>query len=116
MYKRNMANRVVHFEIEAQDLKREKKFYNDALCWKKEQIGDDKREYIIKKTGKQKDTGINGGIFPGKKKKELNAYSCVIGVEDIHKAMKDVKAAGGKVLSKKPDDIPHVGLYAKCED
>ena len=110
-------NRVVHFEIEARDIERAKKFYTDAFGWKMEQMGDDFGNYVVVKTGDPKDPiGINGGIFKAGDKKELNAYSCVIGVEDIHKAMADVKAASGKVLSEKPDDIPGVGLYAKCED
>ena len=73
-----------------------------------------------------KDPGINGGIFPADNgKKELNAYRCVIGVDDIDKAIKDVKAAGGKIqdiidpngknLGEK-SDIPGIGIWAKCED
>jgi predicted enzyme related to lactoylglutathione lyase len=112
-----MANRVVHFEIEAKNKERAKKFYTDAFGWKMEQMGTEYGDYVVVTTGDPKDTmGINGGIFQGGRKKELNAYSCVIGVENIHKAMDAVKAAGGKVLMKKPDDIPGVGLYVKCED
>lgn len=59
---------------------------------------------------------INGGIYQGEKKKQVNAYRCVVSVEDVQKAMKDVRAAGGKILSKKPDDIPNVGLYVSCMD
>lgn len=111
-----MANRVVHFEIEAKDKERAKKFYSHAFGWKMEQMGNDYGGYIVITTGDPKEPGgINGGLYEIAKK-ELNAYSCVIAVDDIHKAMKDVKTAGGKVLSEKPDDIPGVGLYAKCED
>jgi hypothetical protein len=110
-----MANRVVHFEIEAEDKERAKKFYTDAFGWEMEQMNQDMGSYIVVKTGDPKDMGINGGIYQ-EDKKELNAYSCVISVDDIQKAMAAVKASGGKVLSEKPDDIPGVGLYAKCED
>lgn len=115
-----MSNRVVHFEIEAQNVDRAKKFYSQAFGWEMQQMGKDYSDYIVVKTGentgKMEDMGINGGIYHGKTKKEVNAYRCVIGVEDIEKAMRDVKAAGGKILSKKPDDIPNVGLYVSCED
>lgn len=112
-----MANRVVHFEIEAQDTERAKKFYTDAFGWKMEQMGQDFGSYVVVTTGDPKEPmGINGGIFQAGEKKELNAYSCVIGVEDVEKAMADVTSAGGKVLSEKPDDIPGVGLYVKCTD
>jgi len=112
-----MANRVVHFEIEAKDQERAKKFYTDAFGWEMEQMGADMGNYVVVKTGDPKaPTGINGGIFQADENKEINAYRCVISVEDIQKALAAVKAAGGKVLSEKPDDIPGVGLYAKCED
>jgi predicted enzyme related to lactoylglutathione lyase len=117
VYKIIMGNRVVHFEIEAQDKDRAKKFYTDAFGWEMEQMGQEMGSYVVVKTGDPKEPmGINGGIFQSTDKKELNAYSCVIGVDDVNKAIADVKAAGGKVLSEKPDDIPGVGLYAKCED
>lgn len=112
-----MANRVVHFEIEAKDKDRARKFYSKAFGWEMQQQGKEYGDYVVVMTGDSKEPGgINGGIFQSEKKKELNAYSCVIGVEDIKKAMKDVKAAGGKVLDKKPVDIPKVGLYVRCED
>ncbi len=124
-----MANRVVHFEIEAKDSKRASKFYEDVFGWKMDQQGEDMGSYVVVETGKSGDTkdwGINGGIFQSGEKKELNAYSCTIGVENIDKAIKDVKAAGGKIFddNKTPDgkvlgekmDIPSVGIYAKCED
>ena len=112
-----MANRVVHFEIEAKDTKRAKEFYTKALGWKMEQMDEKYGGYVVIITGDPKEPGgINGGMFQSTTKKELNAYSCVIEVDDINKTMNDVKTAGGKVLSEKPDDIPGVGLYAKCED
>src|SRR5438045_104453 len=111
-----MANRVVHFEIEAKDTARAKKFYTDAFGWKMEQMPAEMGDYIVITTGDLKEPGgINGGMFQVGDK-ELNAYSCVISVDDIQKAMADVRAAGGKVLNEKPDDIPGIGLYAKCED
>lgn len=113
-----MANRIVHFEIEAQDKERATKFYEQAFGWKMQVSGPETGGYVVVITGTPndpKDPGINGGIFQGGEKKELNAYSCVIGVEDIDKAIADVKSAGGKVLGEKMN-IPTVGIYAKCED
>jgi predicted enzyme related to lactoylglutathione lyase len=115
-----MPNRVVHFEIEAQNVDRAKKFYTKAFGWKTQQIGDDYGDYVVvqtgENTGKMEDMGINGGIYRGKKKKEINAYRCVVGVENVKQAIKNVKAAGGKVLSKGANDIPNVGLFVSCED
>lgn len=117
-----MANRVVHFEIEAKDPKRASKFYTDAFGWKMDQMGQDYGNYIVVGTGPAmpdsdpKNMGINGGIYPAEGEKKVNAFRCVIGVDDINEAIADVKAAGGKVLTDKPDDIPNVGIFAKCED
>jgi len=124
-----MANRVVHFEIEAKDAKALKNFYSKAFGWEMDEQGPEMGGYIVVKTGDNtgdmKDIGINGGIYQ-EDKKMLNAYSCVIGVDDADKAIADVKAAGGKVFddNKTPDgkplgekvDIPGIGIYVKCED
>lgn len=112
-----MPNRVVHFEIEAKDKERAKKFYKEAFDWKLEEMGNDFGGYIVVTTGDpKKPGGINGGIYQKMgKKKEVNAFRCVIGVDDIEKAIKDVKKAGGKVLNK-PQDIPTVGLFVTCKD
>ena len=112
-----MANRVVHFEIEAKDKERAKKFYTEAFGWKMEEMGTEYKDYLVITTGDMKEPGgINGGLYQSRDEKEINAYRCVIGVDDVEKAMADVKAAGGKILSAKPDDIPNVGLYVSCED
>lgn len=116
-----MPNRVVHFEIGAKDAKRASKFYSEAFGWDMQQQGEEYGNYILANTGPQglpkeaKDMGISGGIFQEQDTK-YNAYRCVIGVEDIEKAMEDVKKAGGKLLAEKPTDIPKVGLYLECQD
>ena len=123
-----MPNRVVHFEIEAKDKDKLQKFYADAFDWKMEVSGPEMGGYVVVTTGGMndpQDPGINGGIYQDDPK-QLNAFSCVIGVEDIHKAIAQVRAAGGKVFEHNMDgqgndmgeimDIPTVGLYAKCED
>ena len=114
-----MANRVVHFEIEAKDSKRAQKFYSEAFGWKMEPQGEEYGNYVVATTGPPKEPmGINGGIFQTMNggDKKLNAYRCIIGVDDIEKAIKDVKASGGKIIGEKPDDIKYVGLFIRCED
>lgn len=107
--------RVVHFEIEAADLERAKRFYSTAFGWELNQQGGEYGNYVVLKTGEDGTMGINGGLYQEDQKK-LNAFSCTIGVEDIKASIKQVQAAGGKVESEEPIDIPGVGLYAKCED
>jgi len=112
-----MANRVVHFEIEATDKERAKKFYVQAFGWEMQQMGKDFGDYTVIVTGDaKKPGGINGGMYQAQGKKQVNAYRCVISVDDIEKAMADVKAAGGKVMDGKTTDIPSVGLFISCTD
>jgi predicted enzyme related to lactoylglutathione lyase len=113
-----MPNRVVHFEIEATDRERAKNFYAQAFGWQTEQLGEEMGNYVVVTTGDPKEPGgINGGIFsaaPGAAK-ELNAYSCVVGVENIDQAMQKVKSAGGELLGDKMD-IPTIGTFVRCKD
>src|SRR5258708_35782850 len=103
-----MSNRVVHFEIEAQNMERATKFYSQAFGWEMQKQGAEYGDYVVVVSGKPDEIGINGGIFKGASSKELNAYSCVIAVDDVQKSMSDVKAAGGKVFGE-PVDIPMIG-------
>jgi uncharacterized protein len=113
-----MPNRIVHFEIEAVDRERAKRFYSQAFGWEMQQMGDDMGQYVVVITGDPKEPGgINGGIFvnPTGGAKELNGYSCVVGVDNIDQAMDKVKTAGGQLFGDKMD-IPGVGTFVRCQD
>lgn len=112
-----MANRVVHFEIEAKDKERAKKFYSTIFGWEMQQMGKDFSDYVVIVTGDPKEpNGINGGMYQAMDgKKQVNSFRSVISVDDVKKSMEDIKKAGGKVLHG-PDNIPGVGLYSLCED
>jgi predicted enzyme related to lactoylglutathione lyase len=113
-----MPNRVVHFEVEASDPERAKAFYAQAFGWQMQQMGADMGNYVVVTTGDPKEPGgINGGIYatPPGGAKELNAFSCVIGVDDIDQMVGKVKAAGGQVMGDKMD-IPGIGTFARCKD
>jgi predicted enzyme related to lactoylglutathione lyase len=119
-------NPVVHFEMPASDGGRMAKFYSTAFGWKTQQLGPEMGNYVVVSTtetdekNRPKTPGaINGGFF---EKSNDNQYpSVVIAVDDIREAMKNVTAAGGKVVGGhnndgEPDDIPGVGLYASFID
>ena|SRR5258708_38696388 len=113
-----MPNRIVHFEIEASDRERAKAFYAQAFGWQLQQMGAEMGDYVVVTTGDPKEPGgINGGIFssPPGAKKELNAFSCVVGVENIDQAMANVKSAGGELMDDKMD-IPGIGTFVRCKD
>jgi hypothetical protein len=113
-----MPNRIVHFEIEAADRERASRFYSQAFGWQMEQMGDEMGNYVVVTTGDPKEPGgINGGIYTPMAggSKEMNAFSCVVGVDNIDEAMGKVRSAGGEVLGAKMD-IPGVGTFVRCKD
>ena len=122
----NKMNPVVHFELPASDRGRMSKFYEKAFGWRTQQLGPDMGNYVVVSTTETDDKNrpkapgaINGGFF--QKSEDNQLPSVVIGVDDIRQAIKDVRAAGGKVIGGhnkdgEPDQIPGVGLYASFVD
>ena len=111
-------NRVIHFEIQADDVSRAKTFYEKTFGWKidqmmtKEQGGMD---YWGLKTGADGTPGINGGMYQRNPEQKLYTYDCTLQVADIDKAIADVKKNGGKVNGDKME-IPGVGWFANAID
>jgi predicted enzyme related to lactoylglutathione lyase len=99
------------------------KFYTTTFGWKTQMLGKDVGNYVIAstthdvdKSGKPRQRGIiGGGFFEKDKSKPAQYPSVVIAVDDIHKSMKKVAAAGGKVLGK-PMEIPGFGMYVSFFD
>jgi predicted enzyme related to lactoylglutathione lyase len=113
-------DRVVHFEIPADDLERAKKFYSENFGWKLTQYGPEMGNYVIVHTGPTDDQGmpqdrafINGGLMP----RDPSAKSPVIvmAVGDADATVDKVKKSGGKLVGE-IIDIPNVGRYARVQD
>jgi uncharacterized protein len=103
-------NRIIHFEIQADNPERAAKFYREALGWdiKKWEGPGVAMEYWMVMTGPEgsKEPGINGGILkrpcPAPKPEQgTNAYVCTAIVEDIDKAAEAIEKAGGKLAMEK---------------
>jgi len=119
-------NPVVHFEMPYEDKNRAATFYEKVFGWENQMLGPEMGNYVIVSTSERdekthfpKNPGmINGGLF--EKSEDNNLTSVVIAVDDIIKAMEDVKEAGGVILGGmnpgEPDDIPGVGLYCAFTD
>jgi predicted enzyme related to lactoylglutathione lyase len=110
---------VVHFEVQADDVERAKKFYENVLGWKttqmmtKEKDGMDYWGIETRESG----PGINGGLYQRPKTDEdkFFLYDCTVDVVDIDKAMEAVKVNGGSITKEK-DEIPGVGWFAGARD
>ncbi|OGC80764.1 hypothetical protein A2943_02690 [Candidatus Adlerbacteria bacterium RIFCSPLOWO2_01_FULL_51_16] len=124
-------NRVVHFEIQADDLDRAQKFYESVFGWKFIETGPGFGGYRIVVTGPGPDeivkgkvtmenVGINGGLM--KRNAPLppdghspNAFTCIVAVDDIDAYIAKADAAGAKPQTEKMN-VPGVGLLRYYKD
>ncbi len=114
-----MNNRVIHFEVQADDVERAKTFYEKALGWKIEKAmsKDDggMMDYWMIDTGKG--PGIGGGLYqrPMEEEDKYTTYDCTVTVEDIDASIAAIKAAGGTITREK-SELPGVGFFASARD
>lgn len=117
-----MSNPVVHFEMPYQDPKRVSEFYAKAFGWKMTDTGEQMGNYITAGTTETDENrmvtapgAINGGFYSLSAAPQSTQPSVVISVDDLDQAMKDVEAAGGKLLGE-PQDIPGIGKWVSFKD
>jgi predicted enzyme related to lactoylglutathione lyase len=106
-----LNNRVVHFEIQADDVERARKFYEKTFGWEISQMmkaEEGGMDYWGLKTGPDGTPGINGGLYQRPADNKLFTYDCTLQVPDIDKAIDDVKNNGGTIRGEKME-IPGVG-------
>jgi predicted enzyme related to lactoylglutathione lyase len=112
-------DKVVHFEIPADDMARAKKFYSGVFGWKTEDVPG--MEYsmvhtvaVDEKTRMPKQAGaINGGMM--KRGAGFKTPVLTIDVADIDKALQKVEKAGGKVVKAK-EKVMDMGWVAYFTD
>ncbi len=100
-------SRVVHFEIQVDDLERAKQFYAEVFGWTYEDYGAmTGTPYWGITTGPGDQPGINGGILqrpvpaPGPEQ-GTNAYVCTMQVDDYDATERKILDAGGQVALPK---------------
>jgi uncharacterized protein len=112
-------DKVVHFEIPADDMARAKEFYGSIFEWDIQDVPE--MQYTIAMTvpvdDRQMPTqpgAINGGMY---KRSNQNPSSPVltIGVDSIDDALKKVEAGGGQTITPRTP-IPGQGAFAYFKD
>lgn len=115
-----MKSTVIHFEIQADDVERAKKFYEKVLGWDIMPLMQvekgDAMDYWGVETRKS-GPGINGGLYlrPKKTEEKNYLYDCTVSVDDLDSAIEAVKANGGEIIRQK-SEIPGVGWFASAKD
>ncbi len=103
-----MSNRVVHFEIQADDPERAAQFYRDIFGWKIDKWPGLDWDYWAVMTADMtsKEPGINGGLLKRESKNppqecRMNAFVCTVQVDNFDETAKKIESAGGKVAMPK---------------
>ncbi len=99
-------NRVVHFEIQAENPERAMTFYKAVFGWTFQQWGENKYWMVMTAEKDSKEPGINGGLLPrmgGAKVKgaQVNAFVCTVQVDAYDATHEKILAAGGVVALPK---------------
>ena len=117
-------NRVVHFEIHADNPERAIKFYTDVFGWSFVKWEGSPTPYWMLMTAEKdsKESGINGGLLQRKSDclplvdgAAVNAYACTVLVESLDETVKKIEAARGTLAMPK-FAIPGMAWQAYYKD
>jgi len=111
-------NKVMHFEIPADDVERAKAFYTKSFSWQTQDIPEMKytiaRSVEVDENQMPKEPGaINGGIF--KRESDMPHPQFYIDVDDIDKALEHIEEHGGKLVRGKTP-VGDMGFVANFKD
>jgi len=99
-------NRIVHFEIHADDPERAGAFYRNIFGWNIKKWNSPEMEYWIVMTGPKEEPGINGGLLRRKggtpaADQCVNAFVCTVEVSNIDDTIKKIEQADGTLALPK---------------
>lgn len=110
-------NKVVHFEIPADDFKKAKGFYEAAFDWEVQMWGEEGAMALMTKVDKDQNSaelgGINGGFY--KRTGKNQQPTIVVETDSIDETIKKIEKAGGKITTPK-HAIGDWGFMADFQD
>lgn len=111
-------DKIVHFEIPADDIARAKEFYGSSFGWELDDM--EGMDYTIIKTVSVNEQqlptepgAINGGMM--KRPPDLPSPVITINVDSVEVALKQVESAGGSTVRPR-QEIPGMGAFAYFKD
>jgi len=111
-----MPNNVQHFSINADDVPRARKFYEQTFNWHFESWGPP--GFYLIKTSTEGEPGLAGAL-QGRREivtgKPMHGFECTLGVDSIDDTIAAIEANGGKIVMPK-FYIPTVGTLIYFED
>jgi predicted enzyme related to lactoylglutathione lyase len=117
-----MSNRVVHFEIHAENPERAMAFYKAVFGWDFPVWMKEPFPYwgVMTADKDSKEPGINGGLLvrrgkPPEEGQPVNSFVCTMQVENIDETIKKIEAAGGTLALAK-QAIPGMAWQAYYKD
>ena len=111
-------DKIVHFEIPADNLARAKKFYSTVFGWKMNEMPE--MDYVLVQTVEPNENGIpkvpgaiNGGML--KREDPVKSPVVTISVKSIDEAAKTIEKNGGKIIRPKMP-VGDMGFAAYFKD
>ncbi len=103
-----MKNRVIHFEIHADDPERAAVFYKTVFGWEIKKWENDQMEYWMVMTAEKgsEEPGIDGGLMRRQggsptENQSANSYVCTVLVDNIDETAEKIEKAGGTLAMPK---------------
>jgi len=114
-------DKVVHFEITADDLARARGFYGSVFGWELQTIPMGESDYTTVTTTPIDETtmvptepgAINGGLM--QRSADTPSPVITVGVDGIDDALAKIEAEGGSVVHPRTE-IPNMGAFAYFKD
>jgi predicted enzyme related to lactoylglutathione lyase len=107
-----MKNRIVHFEIPADDVERAKRFYGELFGWEFSSPPGYDNYWTFTTGDPEQDAG--GGLMARMSPEQVGLVS-YFGAESVADALAQVERLGGKVIMPR-SPVPGMGWFAQCLD
>ncbi|MBD3197976.1 MAG: VOC family protein [Candidatus Lokiarchaeota archaeon] len=104
--------RLIHFELNVENIQKTIKFYEGVFGWKFEKW-EGPQDYWLITTGDESETGIDGGL--GLLEEGFPTVVNTIEVGNIDEVIKTIKKNGGEIIRPK-HAVPGVGWIAYFKD